>query len=193
MFSETLSYWKKRKKVHGDKAVGNVSEDAKQQGVAIGRELTKLLGDKFFTHGLDFGCGWGRITPYLVTHCGHLWVADIFSDWAGRAGAVGKSVTPVTLDAYELPFYDGAFDLTVDIMTLQSVNSKDWKLSAKELARVTARGGTIITLMKHDMARANDSEVLTLLEIESHDPLWCNIDTIDKSRELYCLITGTRL
>ena len=159
--------------------------------MAIQRELGKVLKKgEFFTHALDFGCGWGRLTPQLVTHCSHLWAADLFTDWTGRAAAVGKSVTPVTLSSYELPFDDGAFDLVVDIMTLQSVNEKDWRTCANELSRVTATGGTIISLMKHEMVEAGDHEIVNHLGIEASVT---DIDTIDKKRELYCLIRGTRL
>lgn len=191
MFSNTLSYWKKRKKRFGDKCVGNVGEDCVAQGHRIIAELNKVLGDRFVDHGMDYGCGYGRITPCLVPRCGHVWAVDLFSDWAGRASAVAKTVTSVVLaGGYQLPFEDGALDLVLDIMTLQSVDEHDWKDCAAELARVTAPGGTIISLMKHEMVQAGDMEIVEHLGVEASVT---DIDTIDKKRDLYCLIVGTRM
>jgi ubiquinone/menaquinone biosynthesis C-methylase UbiE len=191
MFAETLKYWTKRKKTFGDKSVGNVAEDHVKQGAAIGMELTKLLGDRFWMHGLDYGCGWGRITPYLTPHCGHLWALDLFSDWTDRVNATAPTVTASTISGYKLPFPDRTFDVVFDIMTLQSVNEKDREQAAGELARVTEVGGTIFTLCKQEIARADDSAIVKWLDVR--DDLWCNLDTIDKKRELYCLIRGTKL
>lgn len=191
MFSETLSYWQKRKKRFGDKCVGNVGENHTAQGQRIIAELTRVLGERFVEHGLDYGCGYGRITPWLVPRCGHVWAVDLFSDWTGRAASVAKTVTPVVLaGGYQLPFEDGAFDLVLDIMTLQSINERDWKDCAGELARVTAVGGTIVSLMKPDMVKAGDHEIVDLLEVEASV---VELDTVDKSRDPYCLIVGTKL
>jgi len=189
MFSDTLKYWTDRKKRFGDKCVGHVGEDHVRQGTIIGAELTKVLTG-FYTHGLDFGCGYGRFTQQIASKCGHVWAADLFGDWVGRAANNRKTVTPVTLNTFQLPFDDGTFDLVVDIMTMQSINAaKDRETVSRELARVTAVGGTIVTMNKESVAR----EESFLSDLGIGNPIWSDIDHVDKNRDVYCLIRGTRL
>jgi len=190
MFSETLKYWTKRKKQFGDRAVGNVAEDRTRQGTVISAELAKVLDNRFYTHGLDFGCGYGRLMPYLSAHCGHIWAVDIFDDWVDRSSLENNNVTPVTLDSYVLPFETGTFDLVADIMTVQSINEKDQATTLRELARVTASGGKIISLMKNGQ-QLKKLDVSKLLKLSGFTQT--NLDHIDKKRDQYCLIAGTRL
>lgn len=189
MFSETMTYWQKRKKSYGDRSVGSIAEDRDRQGVAIQAELTKLLDDTFYMHGLDFGCGYGRLTPYFAARCGHLWVADIFDDWTERA-ALSCATTPVTLDNYVLPFERDTFDFVADVMTVQSINEKDRVTVLRELARVTAPGATIVSLMKIDQI-SKKLAVAKTLKLSGVKQL--TVDCIDKKREQYCLLAGTRL
>lgn len=193
MFPETFRYWKKRKTQYGDKSVGNIAEDHTRQGTVIGRELAKLLAGKFVTHGMDFGCGYGRLTPCLVPHCAHVWAVDLFGDWTGRAANASKTITPTTLSSYTLPFDDGSFDLVLDVMTLQSMHRRDWVEAAGELSRVVASGGHIITLNKASFIQQNRAEFFDLLKVADHDLDWRDLDVIDKKREPYCLIGGIRL
>jgi len=189
MFAETLKYWQKRKKSFGDKSVGSIAENRDRQGAAIQEELTRALDDTFYTHGLDFGCGYGRLTPYFSARCSHLWVADIFDDWTMRA-ASECATTPVTLSSYTLPFEGGTFDFVADIMTVQSINEKDRITVIRELSRVTAAGGTIVSLMKVDQIskKLDIAKAFRLSGVRRIE-----MDHIDKKREQYCLIVGTRL
>jgi SAM-dependent methyltransferase len=190
MFSETLKYWTKRKKQFGDRSVGNVAEDRVQQGMMISVELAKVINGTFYTHGLDFGCGYGRLTPYLSVRCGHLWAADIFNDWIERAVVGNNNITPVILDSYVLPFETGTFDFVADIMTVQSINEKDRAIALRELARVTTPGGKIVSLMKGDQ-QLKQLDVSKLLKLSGATQT--NLDHIDKKRDQFCLIVGTRL
>jgi hypothetical protein len=137
----------------GDGAVGRRGENAVKQGeriaVAIADELE--IDKQHYEHGLDFGCGWGRLSPVLAECCQHLWVVDIFDDWVQRAASL-PNVTGVTLTGPQLPLDKQSVNLIADIMTFQSIASPQLKAQyASELLRVAVPGATFISL-----AKAND-------------------------------------
>ena len=96
---------------------------------------------------LDVGCGPGTITAEFAERLapgrvvGLDAAADAIAAARSHAVEVGSAATFVQGDAYALPFDDGAFDITHTHQTLQHVG--DPVAMLRELARVTAPGGTI--------------------------------------------------
>lgn len=148
-FSKAKAEWDIRKRRLGDRAVGRIGEDHIKQGARIADALRPNLAE-YYSHGLDFGCGWGRLTDVLTGVCGHLWAVDIYEDWVERA-ATAPAVTGVTLTSTTLPLEDASMNLIVDIMTFQSIRSAQVKEAyARELQRILVPGGTFISLAKEE-------------------------------------------
>jgi len=175
----------------GDAAVGRKGEDYTQQSFRIVGQLQEHLNAGFFTHGLDFGCGFGRFTPHLVSRCSHLWAADIFDDWIRRAAEGFKTVTSLLITSNKLPLPDNSMDLIVDIMTLQSVDRQDLTALTEELSRVLSPGGTFVSLYKWDEELHGRGTLARLMQLRNSRHL--GITNIDKAPDRYCLLAGTRL
>lgn len=96
---------------------------------------------------LDVGCGPGTITVECAQRLapgrvvGLDAAAEAISVAQTYAAGVGSVATFVQGDAFALPFDDGTFDITHTHQTLQHVG--DPVAMLREMARVTARGGTI--------------------------------------------------
>jgi ubiquinone/menaquinone biosynthesis C-methylase UbiE len=146
-FTTQLRHWKRRKTRLGDAAVGRIGESHVDQGERITKYFEQVLNGGFYEHGLDFGCGWGRFSELLASHCGHLWVADIFKDWVLRAEYADAVVSPIVMQSQKLPLDTGSMDLVVDIMTIQSIDNDSLAREAMhELRRVARSGATVISL-----------------------------------------------
>lgn len=188
LFRAKKTFWAKRKKRFGDKAVANVKEDRTKQADRIGAHLRKALDGKFFDHGLDYGCGYGRMLPHLAKHCGHIWAVDIMKDWVDRAGNSSRNVTPKLLNAFKLPVADNSVDFIADIMTTQGFSAEEQQIAYDEFERVAASGATVICLTK-------SSDGLGMLtRLDWADPPSCTyVKDIDQSGDEYCLIVGSLL
>lgn len=187
-FDRLHNRWQARRRQMGDSAVGRRGEDCVAQGRRIAEELTMLLGNRHFQHGLDFGCGWGRMIPAILPRCGHLWAADIFQDWVKKASS-NPLVTGVVLESPKLPLDDKSCNLIVDIMTLQTFDLPLKQLYAPELGRVLADDGVVISLVKED-----DDWVLSELPKFAGLNGWnqWTLDVVDEAGDIYYLLEGTR-
>lgn len=189
-FSENREYWTNRRKKLGDGAVGRKGEDHVKQGLRIANHIVPCLEQRssanFPEHGLDFGCGYGRLTPYIAANCGHLWAADIFDDWAMRAASGHITVTPLVLKDFKLPFEDGAIDLIVDAMSTQGLDESAKKAVFKEFRRV-ARGGALV------LSLSNEEPDWTRAMVWEGEPSTWRVRDIDQAGDLYCLTAGCLL
>ena len=188
LFKAKVAYWSKRKKKFGDRAVAHIRESRAKQAERIGEHVKRALDGKFFEHGLDYGCGYGRMIPYLLKHCGHVWAVDIMKDWVNRAGNTSKTVTAKLLNAFKLPIEDGSIDFIADIMTTQGFTSDEKKLAFAEMSRVAAPGASVLCLTK-------SSDGLDVISgLDWINPPTCNyVKDIDQSGDEYCLIVGSLL
>jgi ubiquinone/menaquinone biosynthesis C-methylase UbiE len=181
--------WQQRRQRLGDGAVGRKGEDYRAQGNRIAEQLRTHLDQHHFEHGLDYGCGWGRLSGLIDQYCGHLWVADIFSDWTARA-ATKPTMTPLTLDSHVLPLEAKSVNLIVDIMTLQSVGELLLAACANELQRVAVPGARIIVL-QHQVPGREPKVLANLLHLsdgwKAHETV-----TIDQSGDAYYFLVGRR-
>jgi len=192
VFDKQYKTWQRRKRDLGDRAVGRRDENAAEQARRITKYLITTVGNTFYEHGLDFGCGWGRFSTLLSHRCGHLWAADLFDDWVARA-SIPATVSPVLMRSQRLPLDTASMDLVVDIMTLQSIdNDKLARDAMHELRRVTHSGGMIVSMhvikprapTRTAAQRAAHMGISKWNEIVVHD--------IDRANEKYSYLTGIR-
>ena len=83
------------------------------------RALGRALGDVRGTTALDFGCGTGRLSDWLVRRGAKVVGVDVTPEMV----AVARSNVPRarfgTIDGRMLPFADGAFDVLISVYVLQ--------------------------------------------------------------------------
>ena len=120
---------------------------------------------------LDVGCGEGRIAR-LLTERGHKVVGVDTSPTLVQAARDGDPpVDAIEADAAAIPLEDGAADLAISFMTLQSVD--DLVGSIAEIGRVLVAGGRFCMAVVHPMNSVEDADGY----FESHAYAW------DGSRE----------
>lgn len=105
--------------------------------VVVGRSPVGVRG----AHALDLGSGTGAATRALQA-AGAAHVVGVDLAWGMLAWNAGHRPPAVVGDALDLPFADGAFDLTVAAFSLNHV--ADPAAALGEIARVTRTGGGLV-------------------------------------------------
>ena len=157
-FEEQVDAWEGRRHKLGDPAVGRRGESHEKQAARVRAEVTTLLRDlgPFFPHGLDFGCGWGRLAPTLAEYCGHLWLVDVIDEWVARAADSCRTGSPIVLTKPQLPLPAGSVQLVFDGMTLQSIDHADvFFAETAMLRRVLSPGGVFVSIHAAKAKRHN--------------------------------------
>lgn len=105
---------------------------------------------------LDFGCGVGRLSPFVAQHATFYDGVDIVEEAIviadrehGRpAGKVGKdcAVTFHHLAEDRLPFDAGTFDTILAVTVFQHMPDRDLRIWADELHRVGVAGATYVII-----------------------------------------------
>jgi len=185
VFAQSVATWQQRRTRLGDGAVGRKGDNHIEQGTRIAHILADVLGQTYYDHGLDFGCGWGRFMSLIAARCGHVWAADLFHDWLDRAVADIPHATSILLTEPSLPLDDASMTLIVDIMTLQSIDAPELRVRyVSELLRIAADGARLISVHKCDSWLANKSALSGLTEVDTKHI------TIDGEPEGYYLLTA---
>lgn len=190
IFAQQIRIWQARRDKMHDAAVGRIGEDYNKQADRIKQLVAIYLDNKFFVNGLDFGCGWGRFSPWLAEHCGHLWVADIFADWVARAAAPINTTAVLLTPQTTLPA--GRFNLIMDILTLQSVSDRLFDYCVKCIRQAAAPGALIISLhtTKHANKSRQPNERAQLLDLHDYEVI--STTEIDDAKEPYTLLVGIK-
>ena len=193
-FDKQVSNWTRRKSRMGDGAIGRRDENHVEQGQRIAVYLRRWLGDNFYSHGMDFGCGWGRFSALLAEHCGHLWAVDLFGEWTARAANLAPTITPISLEEPKLPLETRSINLIADIMTLQSIDDDKLMLTfANELKRVAAAGATVISLHCMKSKPTSRTVLHRAKQLGLSDWEETRVDDIDKAKEPYSFLVGVRM
>lgn len=96
---------------------------------------------------LDLGCGYGRVSTRLLEKAKSVVGVDISKDnieLAKKIAGNTKNCKYFVMDAIELSFDDGAFDIVICIQNGISAFKVDPHKLLKEAIRVTHKGGTIL-------------------------------------------------
>ena len=96
---------------------------------------------------LELGCGYGRILQRLIPHVSMAFGIDTsFSSLRMARDFVGHAelLRLAQMDALDLGFRDGAFDLTICIQNGISAFAVDKQRLCAEAVRVTRSGGTVL-------------------------------------------------
>src|SRR5262249_51146497 len=108
------------------------------------RFLEPHLKGRTISRALEAGCGTGYLSHLIQRERG--WpIVPLDYSWDGLRYASEIGVERVAQgDARDLPFADGTFDLTFSIVVLAHIPPGDEGRAARELARVTKRGGLVV-------------------------------------------------
>jgi ubiquinone/menaquinone biosynthesis C-methylase UbiE len=102
--------------------------------------LKGMIGEMSFGHGLEVGCGTGKITDSIRGHVDNLTVCDISAKLA-EAVAERNGCQWSKEDACTLSFKDNSFDFLVSSECIEHTQSPEKALC--EMARVVKPGGFI--------------------------------------------------
>jgi SAM-dependent methyltransferase len=109
------------------------------------RALGRAVGDVSGTTVLDFGCGTGRLSEWLVRQRARVQGVDITPEMVAVARTRVPQARFETIEGSTLPFTDGSFDLIVTAYVLQYY-VEDAGTVARELARVLRGGGRLVAI-----------------------------------------------
>jgi len=121
--------------------------------------LAPYLEGRAILHALEAGCGTGYLSHLLQKERGWPIVPlDYSEDGLRYARELGVE-RPVRGDIRALPFAGGRFDLTISVDVIAHLPRGDEYLAARELARVTRRGGLVVVRTAAlDILRSRHSE-----------------------------------
>ena len=106
--------------------------------------ITRLLGEKAVRRSLEFGCGFGRLTPTFAALSADHTAIDINSDALSAARSAYPHLTFAESTGKALAFEDDAFDLVVTWTVLQHVPPGLVDETLGEIMRVLAPGGRLL-------------------------------------------------
>jgi SAM-dependent methyltransferase len=109
------------------------------------RALSKHLGDVRGEGVLDFGCGTGRISAWLVERGAAVQGVDVTSEMVYVARTNVPEASFRVVDGSSLPFEDARFDVVVSVYVLQYYVARDESVF-RELARVLRPGGRLVAI-----------------------------------------------
>jgi SAM-dependent methyltransferase len=146
-----------------------------RESAALDAALLQLFGDHRLLplssyRVLEVGCGAGGQLARLVrlgASAARVHGIDLSRDRLEKAREALPEASLLEADAAELPFRDGAFDIVVQLTVLSSIIDGDVRvLAAREMTRVLARGGAIVS---YDMRTvAPGSSVIPISAGELH-------------------------
>jgi ubiquinone/menaquinone biosynthesis C-methylase UbiE len=109
------------------------------------RALASAAGEVRGLAALDFGCGTGRLSAWLVRNGARVVGADVTPEMVEAARRNVPAASFVTIDGSSLPFDDGSFDLVVTAYVLQYYLDGDETIW-RELARVLRGDGRVLAI-----------------------------------------------
>lgn len=112
--------------------------------------LEKALDGAQFTRSLEVGCGYGRVTPWIMRYSKEHYAIDPESDLLKLAIKSYPTVKFLRATAQNLSFPDDYFDLIVSFSVLHHIPPGEFKKAVEEIKRV-AKPNAVIFL--HERVR----------------------------------------
>jgi SAM-dependent methyltransferase len=106
--------------------------------------LNEAIGNYHAKTSLEVGCGYGRLTPWIVEQSDRHYAIDPEPALLNDAVKLYPSVHFHQASAQELPFPDNHFDLCVSWTVLQHIPSKELVRAVSEIRRVCMPEAVII-------------------------------------------------
>jgi ubiquinone/menaquinone biosynthesis C-methylase UbiE len=143
------NYWETRARDQGESYVGRKGQDWRIQQSRIESLLRSILkADQRYSDGMDFGCGWGRFTPFWAGLCGHVWAVDLVPEQLAQVKQKALNVTTIRAGwPLKLPFRSARIDLLWAGHVFQHIVDEDiFSNVMEELSRVLAPGAKVLIL-----------------------------------------------
>jgi SAM-dependent methyltransferase len=109
------------------------------------RALASAVGDVRGARVLDYGCGTGRLSEWLVEHGADVEGVDVTPEMVDVARSMVPDARFQVIDGTTLPFGDDAFDLVVTAYVLQYYVDGDASVTC-EIARVLKPNGRLLAI-----------------------------------------------
>lgn len=106
--------------------------------------IAQLLAGKVAQHGLEFGCGFGRLSPTFACMARRQIAVDINEEAIRAATIAYPGLDFRTCDGHRLPFDDSTFDLVVTWTVLQHVPPDRIDGVLADLVRVLQPAGRLL-------------------------------------------------
>ena len=106
--------------------------------------LQKALANSKFDKSLEIGCGYGRLTPWIMEYSKEHYAVEPEKRLFRDARLLHPQAHFYNTKAQKLPFPDDFFDLCVTWTVLQHIPPEEQAKAAKEIKRVAKKSATII-------------------------------------------------
>jgi SAM-dependent methyltransferase len=106
--------------------------------------IRRLLDGYCFSQSLEFGCGFGRLSPTFASLSARHVAVDINAEALAIARTAYPDLSFQLVDGDHVPFPDNAFELVVTWTVLQHVPPGKIAGTIAEIRRVLAPGGVVL-------------------------------------------------
>jgi len=164
---DNYHYWVNRyEKLGPDRTVCDCRGcNLRERTAWVVRELTKFLPERC-ERLLDFGCGNGRLAPFLQTRCAHYYGTDILP--AAIADALQNSAGNFALmERGRIPFPGVRFDVITTVTVLQHIVDEELFASILDQFAVRIRHGGVL-VMCENVARRPDLSYIKFRRAEDY-------------------------
>jgi ubiquinone/menaquinone biosynthesis C-methylase UbiE len=111
--------------------------------IANALENVKRIGN-IMHNGLEIGCGYGRLSPYIADHLNLYLGIDINKDSINSARKTYPKLSFVEASATSIPCADRRFDVVITWTVLQHIPPQAIGRAIDEIRRVVDPGGALI-------------------------------------------------
>src|SRR5262249_22477411 len=118
---------------------------------------------------LDFGCGNGRLSKWLVERGAAVDGVDLTPEMVSAAREAVPEASFATIDGTTLPFRDDSFDVILAVYVLQYHVREDRGV-ARELGRVLRQGGRLLAI-----EQVTDSDLGRGAPASAYEELFVNV------------------
>jgi len=148
-FADTEKDWKKSGKFYTwnsyDWGGGNDPPQFNAINYHVYNTLTKAVSETY-ANALDFGCGYGRITPWLSEFADQVYGIDPNQDMVSLGGEYYPEINFLTGAGQSIPLKSDSIELVWSRSVLQHIPPSEIAEVASELQRVLKNDGKIIML-----------------------------------------------